>query len=382
MFVIRGGSFATLSRGYRTASVGVVSDPRAMPGAALAARLFRVPWVAWLSEGSEGKTRGYASTTMSRVLKQAAAVVTPRDHEHEVLRLAPQARVIHLEAPERIAEVLTDVAVPSGARRHSGATLGRTLVAAWLFFDGRAERLAIRLVPLTGKARLPIHPKHLVRGATWHFWYRDRLLPDDRVLDVGCSNGVHSLAAAALVASVVGVDVDARELERAQLDATERNVPNVHFFHADLTETSTLTEFGAGAFDAVLLLDVLEHLVDRVDLLKRIRSVLRPGGRLFVSVPNADTSYKRWRKRLGGDPFSDPDHKLEYDESRIRAEVEAAGFSIDTIMRGGFDTPFGGVSALLGSISMRAYGRLAARRNRLSALRPGETTAFRVVAIA
>ena len=40
------------------------------------------------------------------------------------------------------------------------------------------------------------------------------------------------------------------------------------------------------SYDLILLLDVLEHLVDPVGTLKRLSTLLKPGGHVIVSVPN------------------------------------------------------------------------------------------------
>jgi 2-polyprenyl-3-methyl-5-hydroxy-6-metoxy-1,4-benzoquinol methylase len=41
-----------------------------------------------------------------------------------------------------------------------------------------------------------------------------------------------------------------------------------------------------GAFDLILLLDVLEHVPDSANTLQKVRQLLQAGGRIIVSVPN------------------------------------------------------------------------------------------------
>ncbi len=45
-------------------------------------------------------------------------------------------------------------------------------------------------------------------------------------------------------------------------------------------------EIEAGSLDLILCMDVLEHLADPWEVVRRISTLLRPGGRLIVSVPN------------------------------------------------------------------------------------------------
>lgn len=45
------------------------------------------------------------------------------------------------------------------------------------------------------------------------------------------------------------------------------------------------TEVRVGEFDSVICLNVLEHIADDVDALRRMKQLLRPGGRVIVLVP-------------------------------------------------------------------------------------------------
>src|SRR5581483_1354295 len=222
----------------------------------------------------------------------------------------------------------------------------------------------------------PIHPKHLV-PAPWHHWYLDELRPSDRVLDLGCANGVHTVAAAGVAASVVGVDLDAEQLDAARARARAAGAANVELVLGDLADPAVVRQLGR--FDAVLALDVLEHLADREALLRAVRAVLRPGGRLVVAVPNRTTPYRRWLYRMGGFSFSDGDHKVEYTEEELRAELARAGFELRRLQRAVYDSPFAGVSTLLAVVSVRAYAALSRRRERLGRERPGSAIALRAV---
>ena len=167
----------------------------------------------------------------------------------------------------------------------------RPLVAALDLLNRRGAAVAVRLTRYTGKSAHAVHPKHL-SDAPWHHWYVEHLKPNDLVLDLGCGNGAHALVAARCVRRVVGVDYDRVALGVAADSSRRAFRGNLRLFAADLTGR---LPFRDSSFDAVLFLDVIEHLEPRRRVLGEIARVLRPDGRLLVSAPNRETS---WRRRL------------------------------------------------------------------------------------
>jgi methionine biosynthesis protein MetW len=106
-----------------------------------------------------------------------------------------------------------------------------------------------------------------------------------RVLDVGCgaANG-YAPEVASRAASYVGVDVS----ERAVALARERGLD------ARVVEDAARLPFADASVDVAICVEVLEHLFRPDHAVAEARRVLRPGGRLVVSAPNA--AY--WRLRL------------------------------------------------------------------------------------
>jgi 2-polyprenyl-3-methyl-5-hydroxy-6-metoxy-1,4-benzoquinol methylase len=102
-----------------------------------------------------------------------------------------------------------------------------------------------------------------------------------RLLDYGCGDGTFLALTEGTFAEAVGCDIDAGQLAecRRRLAHLER----VIFVH-----TNALAGDGhAGAYDAVTCMEVLEHCVDaeRVAVLDTLRRLVRPSGRVIVSVP-------------------------------------------------------------------------------------------------
>jgi SAM-dependent methyltransferase len=107
--------------------------------------------------------------------------------------------------------------------------------------------------------------------------------------------------------------------------------------HPGLTVHEGMFESWAPAepYDAVLALHVAEHVDDPVTLLSHIRSWVKPGGRLVVVVPNAESLHRRLAVRMGLQPQLDSlsprdhlvGHQRVYSLDGLNADVAAAGFT-------------------------------------------------------
>ncbi len=238
----------------------------------------------------------------------------------------------------------------------------------------RGKALGVRLVKYTGKRPYAVHPKHLVEQP-WHDWYVEFLGAGERVLDVGCANGAHLVRAARQCGSIVGVDYDLAQLPIAARTIREQGLANARVFAWDIT---TRFPFADAAFDSALFLDVIEHVVPRVAVLREIHRVLAPGGQLLVSGPNRETRWRRTLRDAGLFAYSDPDHKIEYTRDEFVAELRAGGFEVDgALMPVVLDTPWAGAIDAVGGLSLTLYDRLSRWKRDAALRRPGESTGFR-----
>lgn len=101
-----------------------------------------------------------------------------------------------------------------------------------------------------------------------------------RLLDAGCATGTLVRVATQAGWSATGLDASAWSIERAR-----ERCPQASFVHGAL-EAATFPE---ASFDVVTLCDTLEHVPDPAAVLRRIRTWLRPGGWLFLNVPNCES---------------------------------------------------------------------------------------------
>jgi SAM-dependent methyltransferase len=129
-----------------------------------------------------------------------------------------------------------------------------------------------------------------------------------RVLDLGCRSGAltrHFLEGN----SVVGLDVDAVALEKAQALGIEPVQANVE----------DPLPFDDASFDAVVAGELLEHLQFPDALVAEIQRVLRHEGVLVGSVPNAFRVQSRLRFLRGRAPEDDPTHLRMFSPREVRA---------------------------------------------------------------
>ena len=115
------------------------------------------------------------------------------------------------------------------------------------------------------------------------------------LLDLGCGGGRHAFEAMRRGAVVVALDADAAELKDASavaggmVDAGE--LP--HGPAGGMVNGDALTlPFPDESFDRVIAAEVLEHIPDDERAVRELVRVLRPGGRMAVTVPT------RWPERI------------------------------------------------------------------------------------
>jgi 2-polyprenyl-3-methyl-5-hydroxy-6-metoxy-1,4-benzoquinol methylase len=155
----------------------------------------------------------------------------------------------------------------------------------------------------------------------YHDFFVERVRPGERVLDIGCGYGAVAYSIAWRAgAVVVGVDQDARNIDQARR----------LFQHANLAfeQGDALAGLPEGAFNAVVLSNVLEHIEDRTPFLRQVQARVQPR-RWLIRVPMIDRDWRvPLRRELGLPFFSDGTHFTEYTRESFLAEIGAAELDV------------------------------------------------------
>jgi SAM-dependent methyltransferase len=164
------------------------------------------------------------------------------------------------------------------------------------------------------------------RDVTRHFEENARLL------DVGCGGawlGDH-------FDNYTGIDVSPDAVEAAR--SRGRQVL--------LVNGDEPLPFDEANFDGVVLKDVLEHVVEPVALVREVRRVLRPGGKVFASSPDA----QRW-------VWDDYTHRRPFTRKAFRKLFEDQGLVVEQV---GYESVMPGTGIVSGLTHRKRRPRVLA----------------------
>ena len=155
-------------------------------------------------------------------------------------------------------------------------------------------------LPLTGERTTP-------GVVSENYWFRRHVaayrlaarVAGGRVVDAGCGEGYGSRILARHARRVLALDLDEPTLVRAR-----KRYPAPGFARSDLLRMP----LDRSSVDAIVALQVLEHVTDAEAFVQACARVLRPGGVLVLSTPNRDTF------PAGVNPF----HVREFDPGELR----------------------------------------------------------------
>jgi 2-polyprenyl-3-methyl-5-hydroxy-6-metoxy-1,4-benzoquinol methylase len=148
-------------------------------------------------------------------------------------------------------------------------------------------------------------------------WVKEHARPSSRLLDAGANFG-HFLSVARSHYDAVGVELSRAAVEWSRTHfGVENHAASIYDLPAEL----------AGPYDAVTLFDVIEHVPQPREALAALHRVLRPGGHLFLSTPDAGS---RVARMMGARwHYLDPvQHIVLFNRKNLSEMLREAGFEV------------------------------------------------------
>ncbi|MDQ6763795.1 MAG: class I SAM-dependent methyltransferase [Bacteroidota bacterium] len=139
------------------------------------------------------------------------------------------------------------------------------------------------------------------------------------VLDIGSGTGafLHTMQHAGWQAT--GLEPDEAARERA-----------LKLYGLRLNSSEQLYSLAPGSFDAITMWHVLEHVHDLHGYINQINNLLKPGGKIFIAVPNY-TSYDEDVYRENWAAYDVPRHLYHFSPKAMMELLNLHGLSIDSI---------------------------------------------------
>jgi len=143
------------------------------------------------------------------------------------------------------------------------------------------------------------------------------------LMDVGSGQGdfLQRAAGRHIAERMVGL-----ELSETGVRLSRTKVPESTFIQADLFKPPQELQAYLDGADAAVCSEVLEHVDDPVGFLRAVRTYLKPGGRLILTVPGGPMS--AFDRHIG--------HRQHFNAASITAILKTAGFFTEKVRLAGF----------------------------------------------
>lgn len=125
-------------------------------------------------------------------------------------------------------------------------------------------------------------PLHDINPLRLNYIEKRAALPERQILDLGCGGGILSEGMAHRGARVTGVDMGEAPLQVARLHALESELD----IEYRKTTVEALAATHSDCYDIITCLEMLEHVPDPESVILACRTLLKPGGHLFLATIN------------------------------------------------------------------------------------------------
>lgn len=148
--------------------------------------------------------------------------------------------------------------------------------------DQREVEKFERVAQIWWDARGEMGTLHTINPLRTHFIMEAITQPNPHILDMGCGGGILSEALARAGANVTGVDVSQSAIQVARLHANQQGL-EIAYHYGDAEE---FAQAHLASFDAVVCMEMLEHVPKPEDIITASVCALKTGGCAFFSSIN------------------------------------------------------------------------------------------------
>ena len=150
------------------------------------------------------------------------------------------------------------------------------------FYDENLQDKNINDVGSIKRARRKMMPDN-----TRRYQFIKKIIPKkSRVLEIGSGHGFFLEIMKTNGFDIIGYDISKEKRKYS------KKITNVPVYDININEKISL----GNKFDIVVLFHTLEHIADPITLLKNIKKLLKPKGKILIEVPNSDDFHLKLNK--------------------------------------------------------------------------------------
>jgi 2-polyprenyl-3-methyl-5-hydroxy-6-metoxy-1,4-benzoquinol methylase len=153
----------------------------------------------------------------------------------------------------------------------------------------------------------------------------NNLTEKGKILDIGCGTGEFLIKCKKNKWEVIGIEPNINARNNNSL--TKENL-----IYKDFNDLNTKKDF-----NIITLWHVLEHLYDPLEIMKKLRTLLKPGGYLIIAVPNHESLDAKYYKENWA-AYDVPRHLYHFSKKSINSLAKKTKFKIEIIKPMYFDS--------------------------------------------
>lgn len=212
----------------------------------------------------------------------------------------------------------------------------------------------VLLIYLVNGGRMSVYSNFTVSldnpNSSWTIVY-NAIADNSTILDIGCSSGYFDKILIDQKKCIVdGIELDKDDYEKAKKICRA-------MWHGNIEDSLFPWELISDKYDHILFIDVLEHLLDPSEALKKCARFLKPNGSIIFSIPNMGNGTVRLELLTGGftyqsDGLLDATHLHYYTGSTIQSMIDRSGLRLSSIDYTTFNTPKVIIDKILGGVGL------------------------------